>query len=242
MAFRVFCWGLVLLCSLSPVVVAEEGLPLDQIRDPVLRKNLRQVGLQVMFGDNLRAMVNANTLGWEVFHKGIDGRERELAFALALQAAAEAGLGMEREALWHWEAAQLLFPELHSEVLQTYSEVAGVFDQSPFSSYDRAAEWLGQQGQLAEGGAQKPIVIEKVAAATPKHKRSALNGSQVTVAFLVDVDGRPWAPKILSDSGNGLAKFSVLQALLSWRCEPARIEGVLIWGEATGHFSFQKER
>ena len=104
------------------------GLPLDSVKDPKLRATLREIGLQVILGDSMRAMVNANSLGWEIFHKGRKGQDRELAFCMAFQGLAELELKMDREALWHWESAQILLPELHADLMQSYSQIAKVLD------------------------------------------------------------------------------------------------------------------
>ena len=116
-------------------------LPLDSVKDPKMRTTLRQIGLQVILGDSLRAMVNANSMGWEIFHKGHQGQYRELAFCLALQGLAELGLQMEREALWHWEAAQILLPELHADLMHSYSEIAKILDSTPLRTHDSAVQW-----------------------------------------------------------------------------------------------------
>ena len=66
---------LLLLVVSRPVSAA---LPLDKLDDEALRTAFRQVGLQVMFGDSLNAMVNANRLGWEVFNRRNDPNRMEL--------------------------------------------------------------------------------------------------------------------------------------------------------------------
>lgn len=222
---------------------ASAGLPLDSVKNPKMRATLREIGLQVILGDSLRAMVNANSLGWEIFHKGKKGQDRELAFCLALQGLAELSLKLDREALWHWESAQILLPELHADLMHSYSEIAKVLDSTPLRSHDSAVEWLRSEGKLAEGeGATQPKVVNTVSAVTPKRNPAALVGERVSVTYLVDTQGRVQAPKLVGDLPSDLAVFTVVQALMSWQYEPAKMNGELAWAVATSDFSFQRKK
>ena len=233
---------LVLVVLLAKPVAA--GLPLDSVKDPKLRATLREIGLQVILGDSMRAMVNANSLGWEIFHKGHKGQYRELAFCMALQGLAELSLQMDREALWHWESAQILLPELHSDLMHSYSEIAKVFDSTPFRNHQAAVEWLMAEDKLAQEGPDTimPKAIERVSAVAPKRKPSALSGQRIAVTYLVNPEGRPQAPAIAGSGHSELVMFTVLQALMSWRYEPAQRNGQPAWVVVTTNFSFQKER
>ena len=232
---------LVLVVLLAKPVSA--GLPLDSVKDPKLRATLREIGLQVILGDSMRAMVNANSLGWEIFHKGNKGKYRELAFCLALQGLAELSLNLDREALWHWESSQILLPEMHADLMHSYSEIAKIFDSTPLRTHASAVEWLRSEGKLAEGeGATKPKAINSVAAVTPRRNPSALVGEKVSVTFLVDPQGRVQAPKLVGEPPSDLAVFTVVQALMSWQYEPAKLNGELAWAVASSDFSFQRRK
>ena len=232
---------LVLVVLLARPVSA--GLPLDAVKDPKMRATLREIGLQVILGDSLRAMVNANSLGWEIFHKGQKGKYRELAFCLALQGLSELSLNMDREALWHWEASQILLPEMHADLMSSYSEIAKILDSTPLRTHDSAVEWLRSEGKLAEGeGATKPKVVNTVSAVTPKRSPSALVGEKVSVTFLVNTQGKVQAPKLVGEMPSDLAVFTVMQALMSWQYEPAKLNGQIAWSIASSNFSFQRKK
>jgi hypothetical protein len=236
---KTVCLALVILLA-QPV---SANLPLDSVKDTKMRTTLRQIGLQVILGDSLRAMVNANSLGWEIFHKGQKGKYRELGFCLALQGLAELNLKMDREALWHWEAAQILLPELHADLMHSYSEVAKVLDSTPLRTYDSAVAWLRSEGKLAEGeGATEPRVLNSVSAVTPRRSPAALVGEKVSVTYLVDPQGRVQAPKLVGEPPSELAVFTVMQALMSWQYEPAKLNGELAWAIAKSDFSFQRKK
>ena len=161
-----------------------------------------------------------------------------------IPAVAEAALGMERESLWHWESAQLILPELKGEMMHSYSEVAKVFDSTPFRNHQAAVEWLLSEGKLAQEGSGTimPKAIERVSAVAPKRKPSALTGQRISVTYLVNPEGRPQAPAIQGSGHSELVMFTVLQALMSWRYEPAQRNGEPAWAVVTTNFSFQKER
>lgn len=222
---------------------ATANLPLDTIEDAKARETLRKIGLHIILGDSLRGMVDANSFGWEIFHKGHKGRYKELAFSMALQGLAELQLQMNREALWHWESAQILLPELHAGLMQSYSEIAKILDSTPMRTHDTAVEWLRSEGKLAEGeGVTAAKVIDRVAAVTPRRKPAALAGERVSVTFLVDPDGRVQSPKLIGEPPSDLAVFTSMQALLSWRYTPARKDGELAWSVQSSTFTFQTKK
>ena len=232
--------SLVLVVLLARPVSA--NLPLDTVKDAKARETLRKIGLQIILGDSMRGMVNANSYGWEIFHKGQKGKYRELAFCLALQGLAELQLEMNREALWHWESAQILLPELHAQLMHSYSEIAKILDSTPLRSHDSAVEWLRSEGKLAEGdNVTPPTVVDRIPAVTPRRKPTALAGERVSVTFLVDPDGNVQAPKLIGEAPSDLAVFTAMQALMSWRYTPAKKNGDLAWSVQTTNFSFQKK-
>ena len=221
---------------------ASANLPLDTVKDPKARETLRKIGLQIILGDSMRGMVNANSYGWEIFHKGHKGKYRELAFCLALQGLGELQLEMNREALWHWESAQILLPELHAQMMQSYSEIAKILDSTPLRTHDSAVEWLRSEGKLAEGdNVTPPKVIDRVPAVTPRRSPTALAGERVSVTFLVDPDGHVQAPKLIGEAPSDLAVFTAMQSLMSWRYTPAKKNGELAWSVQTTNFSFQQK-
>ena len=232
---------LVLVILLARPVSA--NLPLDTVKDSKARETLRKIGLQIILGDSMRGMVNANSYGWEIFHKGQKGKYRELAYCLALQGLAELNLEMNREALWHWESGQILLPELHAQLMHSYSGMAKIFDSTPMRTHDTAVEWLRSEGKLAEGDNVTPArVVDRVSAVTPKRKPNALAGERVSVTYLVDPDGKVQAPKLIGEPPSDLAVFTVLQALLSWRYTPAKRDGELAWSVQTSNFNFQQKK
>lgn len=232
------------LCLLGGAPELSAELPLDKIKDAQIRTRLRVAGLQIFLGQTTLAMTNAYAIGWEVFHQGKKGRQRELAYSVALQGLAEATLELNREALWHWSMAQMLLPELEGEVLQAYSGIAELFDNSPFRSRSSALAWIEQESRLLTPGGDwiAPVVVTKEPIPIPREKSSALNGQRLTVSFLVDPDGRPYSPVIERGGKNSLAVFTALQSLGGWRFEPARQGDEVGWAVSSTVFSFERQK
>ena len=234
--------ALVVLCLLGGSGESGAELPLDKIKDPQLRTRLRTTGLQLFLGQSIAGMTNAHAIGWEVFHEGKKGRERELAYSLALQGLGEATLELNREALWHWSMAQMLLPELEGEVLQAYSGIAELFDSSPFRARDSALVWIEQESRLLTPGGDftAPVVAAKQPVPTPQRKPSALNGQRLTVSFLVDPEGWVYAPVIERGGKNSLVVFTALHSLMGWRFEPARKGDQTGWALSSTIISFEQ--
>ena len=232
------------LCLLGGAPELSAELPLDKIKDPQLRTRLRMAGLQIFFGETMLAMTNAHAIGWEVFHDGKKGRERDLAYSVALQGLAEASLELNREALWHWSMAQMLLPELQGEVLQAYSGIAALEVGALAIGETATLAWIEQESQLLAPGGDfvAPVVIAKGRVPTPQRKPSALNGQRLTVSFLVDPDGRPYSPVIERGGKNSLAVFTALHSLMGWRFEPARKGDQTGWALSSTMISFEREK
>ena len=131
---------MVLLLGQAASLSAE--LPLDAIKDGKLRKALREVSLQLLIGNPLMARANARDIAWGLFNRGLSHERTAMGYALAMQAVAEATLKMDREALWHWDMAQVMVPNLRAELLQSYSALVGMFDASPFRDQPSAIRHL----------------------------------------------------------------------------------------------------
>ncbi|MEJ2084686.1 MAG: hypothetical protein P8Y44_03285 [Acidobacteriota bacterium] len=243
MRYRHAISTLLLLVATSTTPVRAE-LPLDSIADDGARTALRNIGLQLVFGSYPAAMRNAENFSWNIFNLGKKGIERELAYALALQAVAEASTGLARDASWHWESAQILLPELRYEVMRSYSEIVDVFDTSPFNNRQSAIEYLEEKGLwLVEGQEYAPpVAVDRISAPMPHKRASVIAGEKITVSFLVGTDGRVYSPQVESEGNSSLATFSALEVLNRWVYRPATGDGEPIFAPARATFTFQKHK
>lgn len=231
-----------LVVAIAGALPVGADLPLDSIQDEGARTVLRNIGLQLVFGSYPAAMRNAEGFGWNIFNLGKKGIGRELAYALALQAVAEANMGLSRDASWHWESAQILLPELSYEVMRTYSGLVAIFDSSPFNTRETAVLYLQQEGLwLSEGqNVTAPRALDRTSAPMPHKRSNSIAGEKVTVSFLVGTDGRVYSPRVETIDNSALATFSALQVLNNWIYEPAKSNGEPKFAPAQASFSFQK--
>ena len=233
----------VLLVGQAASLSAE--LPLDAVKDDKIRKALREVSLQLLFGNPVITRSNARDIAWGLFNRGLSQERTAMGYALAMQALAEATLHQDREALWHWDMAQIMVPNLRAELVQSYSGLVGIFDASPFRDQSSAIERLSAEGEWlpSDGGEIRPVqVVERADIPSPSRKRNALVGQRVKVSYLVDTQGRTYTPVVEEGSENTLAVFTVLESILVWRHSSATIDGEARWSRTGGVFSFQKDR
>ena len=218
-------------------------LPLDSISDKKLRERYHKAALDVVFGHTIRGMVEANGLGWEVYHTSSGKPQKELALALAIQALAEANLEMEREALWHWSAAKAVLPTLSTGVLSNYGEIVDLFEGNEYRDQASAVAFLKARGEMLAPPTvfTPPVVRAKNQVATPRRRPSALDGQRVEVSFLVDPNGKVWSPQVESGGEHSRAVFAILQSLLTWEFEPAAAGDRPGWALERSTFSFRKD-
>lgn len=232
---------LVIAMGMSPV---QAELPLDSIEDDGARSTLRNIGLQLVFGSYPAVIRNAENFSWNIYNLGRTGINRELAYALALQAVGEASSGLARDASWHWESAQILLPELRYEVMRSYGEVAAAFNSSPFNNRESAIEYLRDEGLWASDGqaTTPPRALERVSAPMPHKRSNVIAGEKVAVSYLVGTDGRVYSPRIESESSSDLAIFAALRVLNRWVYQPATADGEPVFAPARATFTFKKRK
>ena len=137
-----------------------------------------------------------------------DGGSDLLAQAVAQQALAEAGLGLEEEAIWHWQMAQIL--ALHYRIL----------DLSGYGAAGKILElYRSQRPDIADSGKERALaVVRQATEPTYPEYAAALNDFGI-FEILVDADGKPRAPRIVAGRAPGLL-HAALEALSTWTFEP----------------------
>ena len=137
-----------------------------------------------------------------------DGGSDLLARAVAQQALAEAGLGHEAAAAWHWQMAQNLARQTRYLDLSGYG-VAG----------ERLEHYRSQRLDIVESREHRPTAVVRQATepSYPEYA-STLNDFGV-FEVLVDETGRPRAPRLLSGHAPGPV-YSAMEALRGWTFEP----------------------
>ena len=145
-----------------------------------------------------------------------EATKRGLARTFLWQAIAEANLGRDEDALWHWYMAQ------------NYLEGLPGMD---LSGYDRAGEVLAGHSLDAEvapasapadvAGDRAVQVVRPIKPRWPAELKAAGYEGAVVVKIVVGLDGKPHLPR-LEDAGIvPTMAFPALEALKNWRFSPA---------------------
>ncbi|HEX9945863.1 MAG TPA: energy transducer TonB [Thermoanaerobaculia bacterium] len=142
-----------------------------------------------------------------------------LAGAVARLALAEAGLGREEDALWHWHIAQNLDRAVLSEgPLAAYGKAGELLARHPLRWRDEApAGWTVFPARAVRPGRKLEGELPKLSAdvglvSAPK---------SLKVQAVIDAEGRLREPLVISGGVPGMI-WEVLEGLRGWRYEPAR--------------------
>jgi len=135
-------------------------------------------------------------------HLGADAEASKLlAKTVSLRASAEEGLGNADNAIWYWQVARLLDPQIvQSEI--TVPPISGVF---------------------VVGGAEPPQVIRKRDPQRPGMV-NALVEARVIVELVIDADGVVRQPRIIRSPAPAVS-YAALEAVRQWRFRPGKMHG-----------------
>ena len=170
---------------------------------------------QGTFGDSsalIRGLVDKNTLD--------PGATELAAQALVLQAIAEANLGMNEEAVWHWQAAGGMIDGLSELDLSDY----GLAEALLKGSADREPDSSGGRGS-GKGEYEKVVILRTVKPQAPKAVRKRFANGALTMEVVIDLSGRPSRPIVKSQGPVPMMVFPILDAVRQWRFTPASRDG-----------------
>ncbi len=148
---------------------------------------------------------------------GGPGAPRSLALMLALQALGEAGLGRDAEAIWHWQVAQQIVPEISAMNMAPFGAAgAALLGKTPRRD-------CGEAARPSSEGVVKPSAVERPRPAYPDGLRSAGVHGQVIVEVVVGADGVPREPRVLTPQAPPALVLAAAESLLRSRFTPARL-------------------
>ncbi len=155
-----------------------------------------------------------------------------LAESLARQALAEAALGQEEEALWHWTEAQNLDRRVLSAAdLKAFGDSGALLDSRRLREPGQVPPALGPRLEEPPAGtAQNVEKVRKLEGDLPRpapHLRELSIPAWLRAEVVVDAGGRVREPVVLGASAPFLV-VQVLEALRGWRFEPAKVDGVAV--------------
>jgi Gram-negative bacterial TonB protein C-terminal len=201
------------------------------------REGLREVDGKLRAGKWADAEKRARRLGAEIVEGAGTGQGAaySLAVASAFRAIAEAGLGREEDAAWHWDMALNLFPDIGKTDVSPYGPKAAELRERILRPLDVSIS-PDQLRILREGGnvELKPLGLEVVKPRIVKQPRPeypkglSLMGAEgwVVVSTIIEPTGRPVSPRVMQIEGGGPAMaYVAMDSLAQWRFEPAKVDG-----------------
>ena len=186
------------------------------------RRELAQIRADLMASRWEVASAGADRL-WNRFDAevvGGDGAAMLMGMVMTYRAVAEAGLGSEEAAIWHWQVAQQLFPDLQGFDMGRFGGVTSVLRDRPPRLPDE-----GVPGSIDEHALQPPRKLHAPSPEFPTARRYRGALVDVVVQVIIDTAGVPRDPVILESKGEPTLVAAALEALRLWRFEPARRDG-----------------
>ena len=153
------------------------------------------------------------------------GAERDLILYTMIRAIAEKGLGRDADASWHWHMAAGLLPALNDADLSPYGAPAKALQKEGLRvrATPRGAKYSkdGPVGDLA--GASAPKLDKDPAPRLPARMKD--EGGFYIVELVVEADGRPTRPLVLSRRGPASLELLALDKMREWTFKPAVRDG-----------------
>ncbi len=130
------------------------------------------------------------------------------------QAVAEANLGLEREALWHWHMASNLDPALRRRDLSPYGDAAKLLLEFPLRGEDEVPLPFEVRRPPPGSKVERPDVPKMETIPVFNNTGAALEGSgDCKVELIIDQDGAAHQPVVISDYLNPVVLYHVLESL-----------------------------
>lgn len=206
--------GAVLCASLAwPAAAADWGRKLDGLQELLERREWKEAAER---GARLREDLVAH-------FEDAGSTPQLIAQTLVLQAIAEANLGRDEKAVWHWQTAENYLEGLAETDLSAYGRAAEVMaSESPAAT--PAAAGAPEPGKR-RNRYREVKVRTAVQPSYPKSLRKTGQEGHVVVRVIVGVDGKAHQPLVKEAGIVPTMAFPALEALQGWRFTPAERDG-----------------
>lgn len=222
-----------LLCilGLTPGAAWSQSEKPDAIAD--WNNRLQSARTHLIAGEHQKALDIAVPLQQEMMD-GIQsgpGAARSLAITVLSRALAEAGLGDMEAANWHWHTARALDSSIGEMDLTPFGAAGEALTSArPIPRDEEAEKAMAEQ---KAGGPQKdskdkverPKLLSSHAPKYPGALRAICARGTVELESIIDTEGRLRYPGLKSSEANPVMALSALEAIRTWRFEPARFRG-----------------
>lgn len=159
------------------------------------------------------------------------GAARSLALTVLSRALAEAGLGDMEAAAWDWHTAQALDPAIATMDLTPFGAAGEALKGlGPIPRNEEAEKALEEQkaGNAKADSEEKVERPKALATKAPKYPgalRAICARGVVQVESIIDKEGRLHSPGLKSPEANPVMALAALDAIRTWRFQPARFKG-----------------
>lgn len=227
MAQRGFSIGLIYLFWLALIPGAAGGQGSAIIEG--WQTELAEIDELLVKGEDRKAWKRASAFFEGAAKRPVEGEsvEATLARGLLLKAVAAHRLGDEHAALFLWDSARAVYPQIEQFDLAPYGEAGRLFSTRPAPSrptspseiYDPA--WDGKD-------LVKPKQVRGRQPNYPVGARGVGAGGRIVVDVVVDLEGRPHGPMVLHVEGLPVFVATLLDAMSTWRYRPGTVDGEVV--------------
>lgn len=148
-----------------------------------------------------------------------EGSTQLFTTAIAHKALAHAGAGERAEAVWYWQLALDLDPQLQELDLTAFGDPASLLVQH------RERQGPSEVVRPETGEIQPPKVVKKRKPKFPHGAHYFGVSGDLVVEVVVTSDGKIREPRIVTPLPAATLSFAALEAMKTWRFEPARVGG-----------------
>jgi hypothetical protein len=174
---------------------------------------------------------NADELGGALSDPAPSEETRSLARSVAFQAIAEAALGQQQEARWHWYLAQNLDRNVRSLDLAPYGKAGEFLERHSLApAKDLHADLTDVldpvRPEKSGSGFAEPVRTKAVYPRRPRDLRDRDRFSHVVfVELTVDAGGDVVQPVVVDAAYYPGLVYQAFEALREWRYQPATLNG-----------------
>ncbi|MCH9651182.1 MAG: energy transducer TonB [Deltaproteobacteria bacterium] len=190
---------------------------------------LERIEGQILAGKSRKAYRASKVLSESMMNSIRSGEDTGMALALAtvMRALAAASSGDEMEALWHWQVAQQLFPEINQLKLEPYGEAGELLERNPAKEplVCEKPSCLWDQGWLRKDGITPPKKKRAPYPQFPRASQGRQDPLSVILQVVINSSGIPTRPVIVKSNGELTMVYSALEAFRHWRFRPALADG-----------------
>jgi len=190
------------------------------------RATLREIDQLLVAGEARKAGKRAERLKQEMIDRFTTGPGVAvyLGHLTVFRALAAYQLGALDEAVWHWQVANQLTPEVGELTLGAYGEAGPFLKAHPPRTPREPGEREAGTAPAEVGTLEPPKVRKRPLPRFPPG-RLGTGPTIVVVEVVVGTDGRIREPVIVESGGEPTMAYVVLDALRQWELEPARLDG-----------------